>query len=225
MVIDIPTNLVKLTDPLTRSIDCWDHNEICVVCGQGGCFTYEYSSSGSYTFLKHYYHRKFFFMNGSNAKVFDFVYDVKTLRLTTYFFTIESMKGDDSAGLIRWDTNKTNCYVRHSAKIDDKGREYYIDTIRYTKNIMVASPGNNAIYIYSITDLTNPTISNVYGSLPTDPVIGKIASINRGPERHLFVSCTNKASNQCYVLDYSAQGSASLRSIINLTNALPSDVD
>jgi hypothetical protein len=195
VIVDIPTNLVKLTDPLARSIDCWDHNEACVVCGLGGCFTYEYSASGNYTFVKHFFHKKFFFMNGSNAKVFDLVYDVKTLRLTTYFFTIESMKGEESAGLMRWDTTRTNCYVRHSAKIDDKGREYYLDPVRYTKNIMVASPGNNAVYVYSITDISNPLISIVYGALATDPVIGRVASITRGPERHLFVSCSNRPTN------------------------------
>ena len=210
IIIDVPTNLVKLSDVLARSIDCWDHNEQCVICGLGGCYTFEYNSSGNYSFLKHFYHRKFFFMNGSNTKVFDFVYDVRTIRLTTFFFTIESMKGDDSAGLIRWDTTKANCYVRHTARIDDRLREFYLETVRYTRNIIVASPGNNAIYVYSITDIQNPLITAVYGSLPTDPAIGKVAAITRLPERTLLISCVNRPLNQCFVLNYSQQPVSSL---------------
>ena len=85
-------------------MDCWDHLEQCVVCGAGGCITFEYTSAGVYAFQKHFYHKRFFFNNAAGTKLMDFVYDVKTLRLTNFFFTIESMKGADSAGLMRWDT-------------------------------------------------------------------------------------------------------------------------
>lgn len=184
-------------------MDCWEHNDVCVVCGVGGCYTFEYNASGAYNFLRHFYHRRWFFLNSSNARTLDFVFDVKTLRLTTFFFTIESMRGDESAGLIRWDTSKANCYVRNTQRIQDSNREYYLEIARYTRNVIVSSPGNNALYVYNAIDIGNPVVSSVFGSAVTDPQIGKIAAITRLPGRQFLVNCSNRATNTCMVLDYS----------------------
>ena len=219
----VPTTLVRTNDALARGIDCWEHTDQCVVCGVGGCFTFEYNASGAYNFLRHFYHRRWFFLNSSNARTLDFVFDVKTLRLTTFFFTIESMRGDESAGLIRWDTSKANCYVRNTQRISDNNREYYLEIARYTRNIIVSSPGNNALYVYNAIDIANPVVSSVFGSAATDPQIGKIAALTRLPGRQLLVNCSNRATNTCQILDYSQTGTAAIRAIMNFpsTTSVP----
>jgi hypothetical protein len=159
----------------------------------GGCYTFEYNASGAYNFLRHFYHRRWFFLNSSNARTQDFVFDVKTLRLTTFFFTIESMRGDESAGLIRWDTSKANCGVRYSGKFtEDNQREYYLEIVRYTKNILVSSPGTNQLLAFSVNDISVPVKSL---ALPTANPIGKISAFTRDPDLHLIVSCTNSEDN------------------------------
>jgi hypothetical protein len=105
------------------------------------------------------------------------------------------MKGNDSAGLMRWDTTKTNCYVRYTGKFEDSGREYYLDTIRFTRNIIVASPGNNSVYIFSVTGITAPTKSITFGTAAANPLIGKVAAITRQVERYLFITCSHRATN------------------------------
>ena len=225
MLVDVPTSIVKTSDALVGALDCWDNSEKCVVCGNGGCFTFQYNAAGAYTFLKHYYHKKYFFTNAAGAKVYDFVYDAKVLRLTNYFFTIESMKGTDSAGLMRWDSEASNCYVRYTGNFDDKGREFYLEPIRFTKNILLSSPGNNSLYVFSVNDITAPQKSITFGTGTADPVVGKIAAFTKQVERHLLISCSNKTTNQCFILDYNQTAAAALKMTVNLDGIAATDVD
>ena len=176
MVINIPITIIRTTSPLTRALDCWNDSETCVVCGNGGCFSFEYSSAGVYKFLKHFYHKKFYFVDAQGINVYDHVYDVKVLRTTTYFFSIESMKGDNSAGLIRWDTTKSNCYVNYTGKFEDNNREYYLEPVRYTRNILVSSPGSRRLLVFNVADITVPVNQIMLQSTPN---LGKISAFTR----------------------------------------------
>lgn len=220
----MPTSLVKTSDSLVGSIDCWDNAEKCVVCGNGGCYTFEYSSAGAYTFLKHFYHKKYYFTNTSGTKVYDYVYDTKVLRLTNYFFTIESMKGANSAGLMRWESSSSNCYVRYTGNFEDASREYYLEPIRFTKILLLASPGNNGIYVFLVADPTSPQRSITFGTTSSDPTIGKIAAFTKSVENTLFITCSNKSTNQCHILDYSQAASGSLKMTVNLAGVATTDV-
>jgi uncharacterized lipoprotein YmbA len=76
-----------------------------------------------------------------------------------------------------------------------------------------------------VNDIAAPVKTITFGTASTDPTMGKIAAITRMPERHLLVTCANRATNQCYILDYNKAATTAKMATINLVGVQPTDVD
>ena len=193
-----------------------------MVCGRGGCFTFLFNSNGTYSFQKYFRHNNFTYTSIGGLKLKDYVYAVRALETTNYFFTIESMKGVNSSGFLRWDTtNNESCFNRYTANLnDDQNREYYISKIKFTRNIAVSGPGSKNIWIFNYLDLTQPI--RTLSITDTVGYNGPIADLNFQPELCQMVTCAFVAKDRaCTVFDY-RQTTLSLIKRISVPNTAPS---
>ena len=132
----------------------------------------------------------------------DYVYDVLALKTTNYFFTIESMKAPNGAGVLRWDVTKGDCYNRLTANVpEDQGKEYYLVAIEYTRNLAVSSPGAQKIWILNFLNLAKPVVSIAFTS--DVGYVGSVTDLNKDPERCLIITCSSiDKAKACTSIDY-----------------------
>lgn len=202
-IISLNASLVDTTRTYVGGVSCFSNDDTCVVCGANGCNTFTFFANGSYNFLKHYNHNRWNFTNTAGVLTKDYVYDVLAIEQTTFFFTIESMKGTNSSGLLRYDYHSLSCYNRFSAALaDDQGREYHLGMLHFTKNIAVSGPATKNIWIFNIQLIAAPLVSITFAD--ANGFVGSISDINISPEvMHLITCAHNDKTKACTVIDYS----------------------
>lgn len=205
--VTIDKNMVDFSE--TGSVDCWNHNEICVVCGYKGCVTINVKDA-NHAFLRYWYHNVYEYTHTSKGLRKTDIYHVRVLKNTAYFYTAESMAGTKSAGLSRWDTNsgKDACHDSWSAKFHDlegtDNYEYFVYPIPYTNAVALSSTGYGRIWIFNNGDIRKPWITLRVSPLTNGAgyLTEKITSVGL-PSDTLMVSCNRYISDKfCFSFNY-----------------------
>jgi hypothetical protein len=184
-------------------VDCFQHNDICVICGIGGCYTVTWNTGATAPAIlqRLYFTKKFTYKN----KV-DYVMDVKTLYKSNYFLALESVVGGNSGGIIRYDVTATsaNCWINYSPRYPGTDGTAYMSPWLTSPKVVLSHP---PLKKFLFVDTT--TMTRIFEHTLTDAtkeVFGNVATFTHTAIENRFVSCVPSGTLTCtsYQFQYSA---------------------
>ena len=181
------------------TVDCWQDKDTCLVCGIGGCQVLQWTGNSMNEEIaegEFFFHKSFSYKSQMN-----YVFQVVTLIKTTYFVALEGMRGDSSAGLIRYDINTNNCHKNWSPKltaIDGSPPEYYLEEFGFSNKVMALNVATRHLVLLDYSSMVNPIKTE---TLPLNEAIGPISAFSYDPRLTYFVSCQRSSTHICSLFE------------------------
>lgn len=188
---------IILTNPVINfkgKIDCWTHIDKCVICGIGGCYSVVWSGD-NLVYDKTFFHKKYIYKNQR-----DYVFDVVIIDSSNFFVAVESMEGENSAGLVRYDVTSDCCYKQWSPKLSGSTEDpdYEVEEFEFTKTIAAMNKKSKDFFLLDFTTFANPLVS---AKLPFDDQVVSFEHVDPHASLNVFIVCGRTARDLCALVE------------------------
>lgn len=207
-------------------IGCWNQQERCVICGEGGCLSLSISPSKEIRFHQNYNHSHYNnTVNGNSVQ--NYVSKILVLEETNFFFTVESMIKNEG-GIFRWDLVITTCFDRFDPGFEAYSEHYYdLELAPFTQNLILSNFKTSSLLVLSVEDMKEKKRVSLNGFKPL-----AITIFGQNPGECKTVLCSDEGKcqewNYCtgsFVREYSFNSGGNVVDIstVDVTDFTQSD--